>query len=145
MYSLLSSTFPGAEMCTTEYLVQSQSCLKALSPRTTHRMLTNFWCKELNTLMSYSLSDDVDHTNPEILAEGGQCNVGLGFSNSCATSSTVAGTWKPGLKECYYSAYLMQLCLVLLCVVTLLGSKRGHWLIKTCSKWRFCLAAGESA
>ena len=37
---------------------------------------------------------------------------------------------QPGLKERYYSAYLMQLWLVLLCVVTLLGRKRGHWLTK---------------
>ena len=34
------------------------------------------------------------------------------------------------LNKRYYSAYLMQLRLVLLCVVTLLGRKRGHWLTK---------------
>ena len=34
------------------------------------------------------------------------------------------------LKERSYSAYLMQPWLVLLCLVTLLGRKRGHWLTK---------------
>ena len=34
------------------------------------------------------------------------------------------------LNRQYYFAYLMQLWLVLLCVVTLLGRKRGHWLTK---------------
>ena len=37
---------------------------------------------------------------------------------------------QPSLILRAYSAYLMQLWLVLLCVVTLLGRKRGHWLTK---------------
>ena len=39
-------------------------------------------------------------------------------------------TLEANLKGRSYSAYLMQLRLVLLCVVTLLGRKRGHWLTK---------------
>ena len=40
------------------------------------------------------------------------------------------GGGEADLNERWHSAYLKQLRLVLLCVVTLLGRKRGHWLTK---------------